>query len=651
MAIDSQQAFDDIFRHIDAGRHDKAEALCRETLEAAPGDVSLIALLGAILLKAQQFDEGEQLLLQAIEIEPSFARPHEDLGVLYLGRNEAEKSVTYFEKAISLDDRQASAYRGLAVALHKAGRSSEADALRKKFMPTSPVAEAEALHRSGESAQAEQLCQELLKREPENISALRLLAVIATDDERYIVAEGLLRRVVTIASENPLAARDLGRFLGDRGRYPEAIESLEKAAALDDKSAEIQLILGDMRAIVGRTADALQAYDYSLALQPDEPAALLGRAHMLRISGESLESESCYRRCIEIRPEMGDAWWNLASMHGYSASDEEIATMQAQIESKDTHEDSEVALSFALARAFEQRKDFESAWACYLRGNACKRMLIKYDPVETEVQKKAIESVFTSELLAGKNASTPADKTPLFIVGMPRSGSTLLEQILASHSQVAGNGELPYIIMMSNSVAGKKLDGLHYPEIMRELGASQLTGLGRSYLHHASIHTEADKAFFTDKMPANFSHVGFIKQILPHAKIIDARRDPVATCVANFRQLFAQGKNQSYDMIELAEYYLQYVDLMAHWERVLPGAVLRVQYEDVVADIEGEVRRILDFCGLSFEQACVDFYKNARPVNTASAEQVRQPIYQSAVEFWKHYDQYLDELKEVLQVR
>jgi hypothetical protein len=238
--------------------------------------------------------------------------------------------------------------------------------------------------------------------------------------------------------------------------------------------------------------------------------------------------------------------------------------------------------------------------------------------------------------------------TPVFILGMPRSGSTLIEQILASHSRVEGTGELPYILMMTSSLVASKAGTLNYTELIDELDAAGLTRLGENYLGNAASHRVEGTPYFTDKMPANFPHAGFIRMILPHAKIIDARRDPLATCVANYRQLFAQGKNQSYNLVELGEYYLEYVKMMEHWDAVMPGAVLRVRYEDVVADLETQVRRVLDYCGLPFESACVEYHKSGRLVNTASAEQVREPIYRDAVSYWKNYEPYLDELREVL---
>lgn len=653
MPGDSRLAVEEVLRVAGDGDLNQALALCQSKLAAAPEDVNLTALLGAILLKAGQTDGAEQYLQRAIFLEPEFAKPHEDLGALYLERNDPERAVTFYERAVALAGPLPSAVKGLAVALLRSGRTEEAEAIRlQHFANTSdsPVlAQAHARRMAGDLPAAEKLCQDLLQKNPNDVAALRMLAFVAIDGERYAVAESLLQRVVKLAPESFSFLHDLARFLGDRGRYSEAIELLERIPDTAKEYPDVQQTLGDMLAIIGRSAEAQTAYEKCLTIRPNDPSALLGRAHMLRIAGRSDEAVKSYRECIAARPEIGDAWWNMATMRGYEASDDDVTSMLKLLESGRLDERSEIPFRFALARAFEKRKDFERAWEQYVRGNAAKRALVKYDPVEIESQNRAIKDVFNATLLETTKASTPSNTTPVFVLGVPRSGSTLVEQVLASHSSVAGCGELPYIIMLSTSAAAGTAGGLHYPKILNELDASQLTGLGRTYLHYAMAHNIDGQPFFTDKMPANFSHVGFISQILPHAKIIDARRSPMATCVANFRQLFAQGKNQSYDLTELGEYYLQYVDMMNHWNDVLPGKVLRVQYEDVVADTESQVRRILDHCGLPFENACVEFHKNSRPVNTASSEQVRQPIYGSAVEFWKHYEPYLDELREVLK--
>ena len=625
MSNDSRQAVEEVLRCISDGNPEKGLSLCEAKLEESPDDINLIALLGAILLKAGRPDDALPLLQRAIRLEPEFAKPHEDLGALYLERNDPESALVFFEKAVALGGPQRSAMKGLAVALHRSGRTAEAESIRTQYFadsahsPASPaLSEAYELRSAGDLRGAGKLCQALLEKEPGNIQAMRLQALIATDEKNYANAEQLLRRIAGLAPESFSALIDLAQFLGDRGRYPEAMELLEKVPEVANEYADARRSLGDMLAVVGRSAEAQKAYEDCLSVRPDDPQAILGLAHMLRIEGRSEEAVSSYRRCIAVRPDIGDAWWNLATMRGYEATNDDVAAMLKLLESGALVAGAEIPFRFALARAFEKRADFGEAWGQYVSGNCAKRALVKYDPVEIETQNRAIKEVFSASLLDSKRASTPTDITPVFVLGVPRSGSTLIEQILASHSSVAGCGELPYIIMLSTSAAAGSADGLQYPKIMNELDDSQLTGLGRSYLHYASSHNADGKSFFTDKMPANFSHVGLIKLILPHAKIIDARRHPMATCIANYRQLFAQGKNQSYDLTELGEYYLQYVEMMNHWDEVLPGSVLRVQYEDVVADIETQVRRILDYCGLPFEKACMDFYKSSRAVNTAS---------------------------------
>ena len=648
---DSPGQLEDIFRHVTNDRLDDAELLCREALLQNEKDINVLGMLGAILLQKNELVEAEKILQSVNELEPTFARPHEDLGLLYLNQNKPEAAVDCFERATALDASQASAFRGLSTALQQCGRQDEAQATLNKYLALAPthdsISQARSLHADGESQHAESICEDILKREPENSGALRMLAIIASDNEQHVVAEGLLRRILKLAPDSIAAISELGRFLAERSRLPEAIVLLEQAEKLDASNAQLQLMLGDMYLVVGPTADALRSYEKCLELSPDEPMALLGRGHMLRIIGNGDEAEASYRRCISVNPEIGSAWWSISSLHGYHASDEEVAQIQAQIGAASPSTESEVAFRFALARACERRDDYESAWQQYELANTAKRRLVSYDPVEIEVRHSKMTKVFNAEFCRQLQATDATGRSPIFILGMPRSGSTLIEQILASHSLVEGAGELPYIIMMS-AIDKNRPDRTQYPEMVAELDASRLVGLGKSYLYHASTHCSEDRPYFTDKMPANFSHVGFIHSILPNARIIDTRRDPLATCVANYRYLFASGKNQSYDLMELAEYYLQYVQIMDHWNAVLPGVVMRVQYEEVVNDLESQVRKVLDFCGLEFEQDCLEFYKSDRVVNTASSEQVRQPIYKSGVDYHKNYDSHLDVLREIL---
>ncbi|MBJ89965.1 MAG: hypothetical protein CMO98_08920 [Woeseia sp.] len=519
----------------------------------------------------------------------------------------------------------------------------------KNTMPTPDLLrEAEALSRDGNSQKAEQLCDIVLEREPENIGAFRVLALAAHEDKRYIIAEAFLKRVCRLQPDDVRAVSDLAKFLENRGRYRESIAYLEPIARRLPENPDIQLLFGNMLGIVGRVDDALGAYDRCLEAEPNDPSALIGRGHMLRIVGRTDEALASYRHCTSVNPEFGAAWWYLASLPKHEMTEEEIVVMQDQLTADLLSDDAKIGLHFALARTYEQRKDFQTAWTHYEQGNKKKRELVNYDPVKTETDQKKIRDTFTSDKLQDASNREHFAETPIFILGMPRSGSTLIEQILSSHSSVEGGGELPYIMLIASRIVEKNEGSLHYTENINELGQEELDEFGQAYLQLASTHNPESKAFFTDKMPANFPHAGLIHMLFPQAKIIDARRHPVATCLANYRQLYAQGKNQSYDLTELGEYYLEYIKMMDHWDTVMPGVVLRVDYEDMVRDIDSQVARILDHCGLPFEQSCLDFHKSERSVNTASSEQVREPIYDSALDFWRNYELYLNELSEIL---
>ena len=648
----SRQALEGIFGLIHSGRLDQAEQQCNSLLLQHPQDVNIIGLRGAVLLKMGRLDEAHQARENAINLEPEFAKAHEDQGRLFLIRNEPEAAAQCFSHAIRLDGSQAIAYGGLAKALAQLGKPDEAQAAHQKFLDRSPVArtliEAEGLLTDGDPAGAERLCQESLRRDPENTQILRMLARIASDDDRAVVAERLLRHIISLQPHEYLPHNELGRFLVEQGRFPEAVEMFEQAIALNESIVDNFRFLGDALAIMGRSGEALAAYQGALQLYPKDPHALAGKGHMLRIGGDKAGAIAAYEKCTGLRPDFGDAWWNLSSLKAYRLSQEQIEAIQQQLQSAEIDVESEIAMHFALARAGEAQGDYDTAWREYSLGNSLKRQQIGYDPVQTEVTHDAIMQQFTRDFLASNTPSTESKAAPIFILGMPRSGSTLLEQILASHSMVEGAGELPYVIMLSASLGRQRADGLHYPELMSELTTAQLESLGQTYLYHCSVHRKLDRPRFTDKMPANFSHVGLIHMMLPDAKIIDARRHPLATCVANYRQLYAQGKNQSYDLVEMAEYYLEYHRIMDHWQNVLPGRVLQVTYEDLVADLDGQTRRMLDYCELPWEDACLDFHRNTRPVNTLSAEQVREPIYSDAVEFWKHYEAQLETIKEIL---
>ena len=639
-----------VFGLLRAGNVSAAEDFCRDQLRTDNTDVNYLGLLGAILLQRGDTDEAEQLLLHACELAPSFAKPHEDLGTLYLLENQPADAANWFRKAVALNEREASAHLGLATALARCGQHEEAAAAQQRFLERSPssraLAEAAGRLSTGDTTGARNICAELLIADPKNTRALRLLAELAIGDEHLDTAEGLLRRVVELSPDHYLGYSELAALHVLQSRFAEAIELFGRATSLNEADAGLFLQFADALSIMNRTPEALQAYEQCLALHADLLPALLGRGHAMRTLGSSAEAIASYRRCTELDPACGDAWWSLASMGSTRLSEADLETMQAALSDD---KPGAAPLCFALARGFEANGDYSSAWSYYCQGNATRRREIDYDPVENETRIDAAIRVFDSDLLRSAPEAVTGP-VPVFIVGVPRSGSTLIEQILASHSAVTGCGELPYIIMQAAALSVDAAPGEGYPACLGNMDQAALRRLGASYLQNSGQHRSGSEVFFTDKMPGNFLHIGLISLILPQAVFIDARRDPIASCVANFRQYFAQGKNQSYDLVELGEYYLEYLRLMQHWDKVLPGRILHVQYEDVVSNLDGQVRRMLEHCGLPFEQACVDFHRNERPVNTASSEQVRQPIYTSAIDFWKHYESELGELREILGI-
>ena len=649
---ESRSAVNDIFRLINSGQIEHAKSQCRSYLDTHPNDINVLGLLGAILLKLGQSADARPILEKTISLEPNFAKPYEDLGTLCLQEGETEKAVGYFQDAIRLDGSQAGAYSGLAKALARLGDNESAEEARKEYLKLSPVAQAleqaNKLLAAGQAARAEKICDDISKQQPNDTEVLRLLARIASDDGRHVVAEGLLKRIIKLSASDYRCYVDLGLYLGERGRYPEAVEALEKAVALEPSVISSQQRLGDFLAIIGRSADALEVYDSALKLDGDYPPALVGRGHMLRILGRKDEAIKAYESGIAIRSGFGDAWWSLASLRDYRFSTDQFDEMRKQVDSTGGDVNSNISFHFALARAYEADEDFETAWQHYERGNSSKRSAVQYDPVQIETSHDAIIEFFNKDFLEQTGSPAGDGPAPIFILGMPRSGSTLLEQILASHSDVEGAAELPYMGLLSEALGGPRANGKQYPAVLADMTPDQFVSFGKSYIYYSRSFLPKRTQRFTDKMPANFAHVGLIHLALPNAKIIDARRHPIDVCVGNYRQLFAQGKNFAYDLNECAEYFLDYIRVMNHWDEVLPGRVLKIQYEDVVDDLEGQARRMLEYCELPWEDACLNFHETSRPVNTASSEQVRVPIYSDAVDYWRNYEPHLADVKEIL---
>ncbi|MBI1732744.1 MAG: sulfotransferase [Gammaproteobacteria bacterium] len=652
-ATATKAPFDEVIALVGAGDTERAEALCSEAVQRDGRDVNMLALHGAVLLKMRRMTDAEQALRRAIALAPSFAKPREDLGQLLLRTGRTQEAATELRHAVRLEPALDQAWFNLGKALAALGHGREADAAFERSFELVPerkaLAYASKAHHEGKLDEAERAYRDVLRRNPGNVDALRLLAGIALQARRQDEAERLLRKALALAPDFVAAHVDLAQLLKEQDRIEEAIESLRAALGIEPDNARTHFLLGGTLAPAALTHEAIESYRRALALNPNHAGAWLGLGHTLKTVGNVDEAIHAYHESARLRPNNGEIYWSLANLKTYRFSDAEVAAMEEKIAAGKLSMLSEVNMLFALGKACEDRADYERAWDRYARGNARRREDEWYDPVQTQVLHDSIVDTFDRALLDSHAGGGDPDPAPIFIVGLPRSGSTLLEQILASHSQVEGTAELPYIGRVVNSLHLNRADGVNYPAAVRELGDSNLRDLGREYLRLSLLHRCRGAPRFIDKMPNNFPHIGFIHLILPNARIVDARRHPLDACVSCFRQLFARGQPFTYDLVDIGEYYLQYRKLMDHWHNVLPGKVLTVQYEELVGDFENQVRRLLDYCGLPFEDNCLRFHETERPVRTPSSEQVRRPVNTEAIGRWRHYEKHLDALKEVLQ--
>ena len=642
--------FEKAIRLIGEDNLKAAEAVCREVLLSDSEDINMLALLGAILLKGDRLDEAEPILLDVVEAAPNFAKPHQDLAVLYVNRGDYPAAANYFRRATEIDPGLSSAFSGLSHVLYKLGDDRAASESMDKYLELSPdntLARVIALHQKGDLKNARIECGRLLAQEPENLGAMRRLAMISAEEGHSGEAERMLHRLNKLAPESMMTLMDLANLYLEQHNYVTAIEWLNRALEKSPKDSDIHLMLAQSQSIVGNAAAALESYSTCLAINPYDTRAMLGRGNALRALGRGVDAISVYQQCLHEEDIFADACWSLASMRTYNFSDDELNTMIEYRKREDNTNHIVAHLDFAIGKALDDRGEYGLAWEHYISGNACQRSEIRYDGVDFESNIDTLINVYHQGFFHRGSSTMSTDVIPIFIVGMPRSGSTLLEQILASHPQVEATAELPYLRQIAAPLNTIQATGGSLPVV--DLGNEALLELGHKYLKATQAHRPETKPYFIDKLPSNFPYVGFIQLVLPGAVIIDARRQPLDTCVANFRQLFAQGKEFSYDLVELSEMYLQYVRMMNHWDTVLPGKVLTMNYEEVIADPEGQIRCIVEHCGLAWDDACLDFELTERTFSTASSEQVQQPIYTSSIGYWRHYEENLAELIENLE--
>ncbi|HET9388705.1 MAG TPA: sulfotransferase [Steroidobacteraceae bacterium] len=597
--------------------------------------------------------EALATLAELQELHPGFSRLYQERGHCYVALRDAPHAIEAFLQAVNLNPALPASWRTLQALYRLTGNMKDAETAGAHVdtlgrLPAEVVT-ANAMFADGEVALAEQLIRGFLLKHGDNIEAMRLLARIGMEVDVLDDAEILLEAVLRLAPDYDAARHDYATTLLRRYKPVQAIEELDKLLRRQPDNRQFRTTYANAVVGLGDHERALRLYQELLPGSGQPAEVHLSIAHSLKTLGRPMEAVEEYRASAAARRNYGDAYWSLANLKTYRFTDDEIEQMRAEEGNPRTQQADRYHLCFALGKALEDRGDYAASFAYYERGNALKKSEIRYraEPIErnTRLQKQ----ICTREFFASRQGWGSTARDPIFIIGLPRSGSTLIEQILASHSRVEGTMELAEIPRLVHRLSGREnyADEPRYPQALTQLSADQAAQFGDEYLANTKIY-RTGKPLFIDKMPNNFRHLGLIHLILPNAKIIDARREPMACCFSNFKQLFANGQEFTYSLEDIGRYYRTYIELMAHWDEALPGRVLRVQHEEVVADLEGNVRRLLEFCELDFEPGCLEFYRTERSVRTASSEQVRQPIYREGLDQWRNFEPWLEPLRQVL---
>jgi tetratricopeptide (TPR) repeat protein len=601
----------------------------------------------------QRIPDALTTLARLEQLHPNFSRLFQERGHCHVALKEAEPAIEAFLRAVNINPALPASWNALKILFKMTGRAADADLagqhVAKLAILPADVISATGLFSDGEIIAAEQLIRQFLLRHGDHVEGMRLLAKIGMELDVYDDPELLLEHALLLAPDYHAMRYDYVLALLARHKHVQALEQIQRLLGVEPRNRAYRITHATVCVGVGKHEQAIAEYREILAETPRAADVHLSVAHALKTLGRQSEAVAAYRTAFELRPGFGDAYWSLANLKTYRFAVEDIARMREQERMPGIGAEDRYHLCFALGKALEDRGDYAESFGHYQRGNALKKaeLRFKIEPIERNARLQA--AVCTREFFAARRGQGCNSGEPIFIVGLPRSGSTLLEQILASHSQVEGTTELPNILRFVAELQGRDpdTDEPRYPAILERLTAADFRSLGEKYLADTRVY-RSGKPRFIDKMPNNFRHIGLIHLILPNARIIDARREPMACCFSNFKQLFASGQEFTYDIEDIARYYRSYVQLMRHWDDALPGKVLRIQYEDVVADLEGNVRGILDFCGLSFEPACLEFHKTERSVRTASSEQVRRPIFREGVDQWRHFEPWLGALRSAL---
>jgi tetratricopeptide (TPR) repeat protein len=639
--------------HLQQGQFAPALQAAEALLPEVPENRDVLYMIAVAQRNLQRIPEALATLAELEKLHPNYSRLYQERGHCYVALRQAQPAIDAFLRAVNINAALPASWNVLKSLFRMTGQAENAEMaaahVKKLSELPAPIVTATSMFSDGEIYPAERMIRDYLLRHGDHVEAMRLLAKIGMKLEVFDDAELLLEGVLRLAPDYHAARHDYALTLLQRHKHAQALEQLEQLVKVDPDNRAYQIGRATAYVGLGQHERAIEMYRAVLVQTPRQADLHLSVAHALKTLGKQQEAIDAYHAAIACRPSYGDAYWSLANLKTYRFPEAEIAQMRAQEQIPDISREDRYHLCFALGKALEDRGDYADSFRYYERGNALKQEEIRFkiEPIERSARLQA--SLCTRELFESRRGAGCPSDAPIFVVGLPRAGSTLLEQILASHSQVEGTMELPDIVRLASELQGRDPDPLNprYPAILATLDPDTLRRYGEKYLADTRIY-RTGKPHFIDKMPNNFRHIGLIHLILPNARIIDARREPMACCFSNFKQLFASGQEFTYSLEHIARYYRSYVELMRHWEEALPGKILRVQHEDVVADLEANVRRVLTFCGLDFEPACLEFYKTERSVRTASSEQVRRPIFKEGLDQWRHFEPWLGALKEAL---
>jgi tetratricopeptide (TPR) repeat protein len=645
---------------IEQSQFDAAEA---ELIRAVSAHVGSDRLPDALYLIAvaqryqRKLEHAGKTLRELLALQPENARAWQERGHVCLSENDLEKARTAYEQAVRRNPALLASWKALINLYGMAGLGEQSALAEQEaaYLETLPDELLGVLSRvnEGKLFKADQLCRHFLRSNKQHVEGMRLLAMIGEQLGVLMDAEFLLETALELQPDYLRLRYDYANLLLKMQKFEKARAETAELIAVEPKNLRYLALHANALAGVGEHEAAIEAYNRVIGERPGQFVLHVMRGHAEKTIGRLQDAIASYQTASEMQPLYGDAYWSLANTKTYRFAPDEIVHMRRAEADERIGTDDRIHMCFALGKALEDAGEYEESFTFYERANLLKQGVVKHRRDFLKQRVQAQKAVCTRELFAQrKEVGCPAPD-PIFIVGLPRAGSTLLEQILASHSMVDGTMELPQIIALSQRLRGpvgqtaESEKNPRYPKILAELDHDYFRRFGEQFIEDTRVYRQG-APLFIDKNPNNFFHVGLIKLILPNAKVIDARRHPMSCCFSGFKQLFGQGQEFSYGLQEIGDYYRRYVELMDHWDEVLPGFVLRVQHEDVVDDLETQVRRMLDFCGLPFEEACLEFHRTDRSVRTPSSEQVRQPIYRSGLDAWQHYERWLEPLKRAL---